>query len=208
MSQDSKPLLDWSTRTYDRVSVLYDFLISLTFPMAAKAQRRVAQGLQSGASILDVACGTGSVLALAAESGLDCFGNDLSSGMIRRAQRKVPTAKFRQGSFYDLPYPDNSFDYVVETNALSGHGIDAEKALREMLRVCKPGGKIRIGDYAKAPNETFWTRVIEQSMLWFGDQACDFVSLFKTIGYKPELEILGWSGMYQFLSVTKKTLNL
>ena len=200
-----KPLLAWSTRTYDLVSSIYDLFLRLTFPMAAKAQRRVAHGLQPAASILDIACGTGSVLAMAAESGLECFGNDLSAGMIRRAQRKVPTAKFRQGSFYELPYPDNTFDYVVETNALSGYGIDAEKALREMLRVCKPGGQVRIGDYAKAPTETFWTRVTEQSMLWFGDQACDFVSLLlKGLGYEPDVEILGWGGMYQYVSLRKK----
>jgi len=198
-----KPLLDWSTRTYDLVSSVYDLLLRLTFPMAAKAQCRVAQGLQSGASILDIACGTGSVLAMAAESGLECFGNDLSSGMIRRARRKVPTATFRQGSFYELPYPDNTFDYVVESNALSGYGVDTEMTLREMLRVCKPGGQIRIGDYAKAPTQTFWTGITERSMLWFGDQACDFVSLFESLGCKPEMEILGWVGMYQYVSVKK-----
>ena len=105
-------MLAWSTRTYDLVSSIYDLFLRLTFPMAAKAQRRVAHGLQPAASILDVACGTGSVLAMAAESGLECFGNDLSAGMLRHAQRKVPTAKFRQGNFYELPYPDNTFDYV------------------------------------------------------------------------------------------------
>ena len=198
-----KPLLDWSTRMYDKVSSTYDLFLRLMFPMAAKAQRRVAQGLQPAASILDIACGTGSVLAMAYEAGLECFGNDLSTGMLRRAQRKVPTATFRQGSFYELPYSDNSFDYVVETNALSGYGVDTETAQGEMLRVCKPGGQVRIGDYAKALIESFWTRVTERSMLWFGDQASDFVSLFEALGYEPEMEVLGWGGMYQYVQVIK-----
>lgn len=200
---NQKPVLDWSTRTYDRISSLYDALVCLTFPMAAKAQRRVAHGLQPASSILDIACGTGSVLALTAKMGLDCYGNDLSIGMIQRAQRKVPTATIRQGSFYELPYPDNTFDYVVETNALSGYGVGVKIALSEMLRVCKPGGQIRIGDYAKAPKETFWTHLIEKSMLLFGDQACNFVFQLESLGYKPDIEILGWSGMYQYVQVTK-----
>jgi len=200
---NQKPVLDWSTRTYDRVSSLYDALIYLAFPMAAKAQRRVAHGLQPAASILDIACGTGSVLALAAKEGLACFGNDLSPGMIRRAQHKVPIANIRQGSFYELPYPDNTFDYVVETNALSGYGVGVITVLSEMLRVCKPGGQVRIGDFAKTPKETAWTRILEKSMLLFGDQACDFVSQFESLGYKPEMEILGWSGMYQYVQVIK-----
>jgi len=171
--------------------------------MAAKAQRRVAHGLQPGSSILDIACGTGSVLAMAAKSGLDCYGNDLSPGMIRRAQRKVPTATFRQGSFYELPFSDNDFDYVIETNALSGYGVGTKIALEEMLRVCKPGGHIRIGDYAKAPIETTWTHLTERAMILFGDQASDFASLFEALGYKPEVEILGWGGMYQYLEIKK-----
>ena len=198
-----KPVFDWSTRTYDLVSSVYDLFLRLTFPMAAKAQRRVVQGLQPAVPILDIACGTGSVLAMATEAGLECFGNDLSAGMLRRAKRKVPTATFRQGSFYELPFPDNIFNYVVETNALSGYGVDALLALSEMLRVCKPGGQIRIGDYAKAPTETRWTRMTEKAMLWFGDQACDFLSLFEKFECEPEMEILGWGGMYQYVQVTK-----
>ena len=201
MSQ--KPFLDWTTNLYDHTSTVYDFFLWLAFPVAAKAQRRVVQGLQSGATILDIACGTGSVLALAVKMGLQCYGNDLSVGMIQRAQRKVPVATFRQGSFYELPYPDNTFDYVVETNALSGYGVGTRLALREMLRVCKPGGQVRIGDYVKPPTETFWTRFIESCMFLFGDQACEFVCQLKALGYQPELEVLGWGGMYQYLQVTK-----
>lgn len=198
-----KPLLDWSTRTYDFVSAFYDLLLRLTFPMAAKAQRRVAYDLRSGSSILDIACGTGTVLALAAKSGLECYGNDLSPGMIRRAQHKVPAATIRQGSFYELPFPNESFDYVVETNALSGYGVGTKIAVEEMLRVCKLGGQIRIGDYAKASGETSWTHLTEKVMLLFGDQACDFASLFISLDYRPEIEILGWGGMYQYIQVVK-----
>ena len=198
-----KPILEWTTTLYDRTSSVYDIFLWLAFPMAAKAQHRVVRGLQPDATILDIACGTGSVLAMAAKIGLECYGNDLSNGMIQRAQRKVPVATFRQGSFYELPYPDNTFDYVVETNALSGYGVGTRLALREMLRVCKTGGQIRIGDYIKPPTETLWTRFIEKCMFLFGDQACDFVFQLKTLGYNPEMEVLGWKGMYQYVQVTK-----
>jgi ubiquinone/menaquinone biosynthesis C-methylase UbiE len=93
-----------------------------------------------------VACGTGSLLQKAQIAGMQCFGIDNSPGMLAQAQEKVPSAEFLRASFYEIPYPDATFDYVVETNAVSGVDIDVESVLKEMVRVCKENGQILIGD--------------------------------------------------------------
>jgi hypothetical protein len=72
-----------------------------------------------------------------------------------------------------------------------------------MLRVCKPGGQILIGDYCKAPQETTWTRFMEWIGMLIGDYPHDFQSLFRELGCQPKIELLGWSGMYQFIRVRK-----
>lgn len=197
-----KPLLNWSSNFYSKLAKYYDFFAPLFLGIGEKAKKRVGESLKSG-TVLDVACGTGTVLKMACDAGLQCFGTDLAEGMIVEAKKKTPTGEFRVASFYDLPYPNDSFDYVVETNAVSGVGIDVEKVIAEMVRVCNPGGQILIGDYCKAPQDTAWTRFMEWIGILIGDYPHDFQAIFKDLGYQPEVEYLGWSGMYQFIRVRK-----
>jgi ubiquinone/menaquinone biosynthesis C-methylase UbiE len=197
-----KPLLDWSPKFYSKLAKYYDALAPFFLGIGEKAKKRLSREFETG-SVLDVACGTGTLLKMAHDAGLQCYGSDLAEGMIAEAQKKIPTGEFRVASFYELPYPDNAFDNVVETNAVSGVTIDANKVLAEMLRVCKPGGQILIGDYCKAPQETTWTRFMEWIGMLIGDYPHDFQSLFRELGCQPKIELLGWSGMYQFIRVRK-----
>ena len=197
-----KPLLDWNSKVYSRFARYYDALAPIFLGIGEKAKKRVGQEFDAG-SVLDVACGTGAVLKMAYDAGLQCFGTDLAEGMIVEAKKKIPTGEFRIASFYELPYPDDAFDYVVETNAVSGASIDADKVLAEMVRVCKPGGQILIGDYCKAPKETAWTRFMAWIGMLIGDFPHDFQSIFTKLGCQPEVEYLGWSGVYQFIKVQK-----
>ena len=158
-----KPLLliHWTPDLYSKISKYYDLLYRLFFPIGKKGQHAVLRGLEVG-SLLDVACGTGTLLAMAHEAGLKCYGMDNSNGMIAEAKLKVPEAEFRLASFYEIPFEDESFDYVIETNAVSGEEIEVERVLQEMLRVCKVGGEIRIGDYARPARMTWTNKVSEK----------------------------------------------
>ena len=198
-----KSLLNWSPKAYSRLAKYYDALAPFFLGIGEKAKKRVDQEFKAG-TVLDVACGTGTLLKMAHDAGLQCFGTDLAEGMIAEAKKKLPTGEFRVSSFYELPFPDDTFDNVVETNAVSGVTIDADKVLAEMLRVCKPGGQILIGDYCKAPSENAWTRIMERIGMLIGDYPHDFQSILRLLGYYPEVEIPGWSGMYQFIKVKKE----
>ena len=149
----------WTPKVYDRIVAFYDAVFERLFPGAMAARRRVVEDWHTDA-ILDVGCGTGSLLALACANGLAGYGLDLSLGMLRRAQAKVPGSIVVQGSYYQLPYADNTFTYVVETNALGGTDIDIALALKEMLRVCCPAGEVRLVDYVCPTKPTWKTRLI------------------------------------------------
>jgi len=188
MKDKSRPRI-WTTGTYDRLAGYYDLLMKLFFPLGEKGRVRIVSRLNAG-FILDIACGTGTLLAMAWERGLRCYGIDSSRGMLAQARVKVPQAEFSRGSYYELPYPGEYFDYVVETNALSGEFIDARKVIAEMLRVCKSGGEIYIAEWPKALEETRIERLIVKLASLNEDAPKDYLRIFRALGYEPEVEVI------------------
>jgi ubiquinone/menaquinone biosynthesis C-methylase UbiE len=103
-------------------------------------------------SILDVCCGTGSVVLAFAEHCPDALlvGYDFSRGMLRKAQEKnaATSALFVEGDAAELPFSDNSFDVVTCSHALYElKGQAREKALWEMKRVIHPEGVILLMEH-------------------------------------------------------------
>lgn len=107
-------------------------------------------GAYSGRQLLDVGCGTGDdVLALAelVGPGGRVVGIDRSAGLIEEARgrllgRRLP-AEFLTGDVHDLPFPDASFD-GVRADRVFMHLPDPARALAEMVRVVRPGGRVVI----------------------------------------------------------------
>lgn len=179
----------WTTKTYNRISPYYDSFMKLFFPIGEIGLEKIVEKLNVG-SVLDIACGTGTLLKMAHEKGLKCYGMDLSKGMLSQAQLKATGVEFQQGSYYQLPYATEVFDQVVATNALSGISIDARKVLHEMVRVCKTGGRILIAEWPKVSKESF----IERLLVWFArlteDAPKDYLGMFRDLGYEPEVDVL------------------
>lgn len=105
--------------------------------------------VERGKKALDVCTGTGDwALALAEAVGDkgNVIGLDFSENMLKVAEEKLAKTSLKNVSFIngdamDLPFPDNSFDYVT-----IGFGLrnvpDYKRVLKEMHRVCKPGGQV------------------------------------------------------------------
>jgi ubiquinone/menaquinone biosynthesis C-methylase UbiE len=115
----------------------------------AQAKLLACAGLRSGERVLDVACGTG-IIALDAAArvspGGDVVGVDLSGSMIAAAQRRAMQQHFTNVSFErmdaeQLRLPDNSFDVALCALGLM-YLPSPERALLEMHRVLRPGGRI------------------------------------------------------------------
>ncbi len=102
---------------------------------------------KSSDSILDVGCGTGSGLRFLSQKGVKKLtGIDLSPEMIKRARQKLPKeVTLKVASVEQLPFPDNSFDMVVNTEAFH-HFPEPKAAIKEMARVLKKEGLLCISD--------------------------------------------------------------
>ena len=115
-----------------------------------KALARTQTQTAPGRTVLDVGCGFGLEtlrLARAVQPGGQVSGIDLSSEFIDEAQRRAAAAdlaiQFRTGDAQSLPYAEASFD-IVRAERVMIYLSDPAKALAEMRRVAKPGGRIAI----------------------------------------------------------------
>ncbi|MCF7886664.1 MAG: methyltransferase domain-containing protein [Candidatus Marinimicrobia bacterium] len=111
---------------------------------------------------LDVGCGTGYAVALTASylsNGLSC-GIDISPEMIERAKNNIQSDRgnieFKVASAEEIPYDNNTFDYVLCTNSFH-HYHRPIKSLKEMYRVLCPKGTLII--FENAPDLSLYTKI-------------------------------------------------
>ncbi len=101
--------------------------------------------------VLDVACGAGLAVELAAARGATCAGIDASHRLVAVAQDRTPEADVLVGDMLALPWDDGSYDVVTSFRGIWGTTPDA---LTEVHRVLAPGGRVGItvwGHIKKSP---------------------------------------------------------
>jgi SAM-dependent methyltransferase len=126
------------------------------FGQIAKAYTKGAEqfverlGVQPGLKLLDVACGTGNLAIPAGRLGASVTGVDIAPGVVQQArenaQREGLRVQFDEGDAEALQYADNSFD-VVATMFGAMFAPRPELAAAELVRVCKPGGRIAMANW-------------------------------------------------------------
>jgi len=102
----------------------------------------------AGDRLLDVGCGTGAAVRLAAATAREVVGIDLSSEMIHIAERlaeALDNVEFRVADSESIPFGDGEFTAVLCSNSFH-HYPAPERAVAEMARVLAPGGRLVIGD--------------------------------------------------------------
>ena len=106
--------------------------------------------------LLDVACGPGRLLATFAPHVRMAVGLDLTLEMLRIARKLSVEGGHPLGLVLGegerLPFPDRTFTLVTTTLAIHHYG-EPRRVIKEMVRVCRPGGRIAVGDTVGSPDE-------------------------------------------------------
>ena len=108
--------------------------------------------VRSNDNVLDVACGPGMVACEFARHAGHVTGIDITPAMIEQAKKRqqelnLDNLAWAVGNAVPLSYPDSAFSLVI-TRYSFHHLLSPEKALSEMIRVCKPGGHVLVADVA------------------------------------------------------------
>lgn len=116
--------------------------------------RKVSEMTGENDIVLECACGTGMISKYIAAKCRMLTATDFSEGMLRRAEKKCSTysnIRFRKADIMNIKCRDNAYDKVVAGNVI--HLLeDPKAALKELERVCRPGGKIIIPTYINNEN--------------------------------------------------------
>lgn len=154
---DLNKLPEQVSSMFDRVSTNYDRtndILSVGNSRLWRVQTRLAIAPREGEQILDVAAGTGTVSRILADEGAEVTALDFSAGMLAEGRRKHgdhSRIRFVQGDATDLPFEDASFDATTVSFGLR-NVQEPKKALAEMFRVTRPGGRIVIAEFSTPVN--------------------------------------------------------
>ena len=135
---------------WDNVAWIYDVFANVINRRANRALCAEMEAMIAPSDdVLECACGTGLISGVIARKCKSLIATDFSTKMLIRAKKKYGhsgNVTFEQADITELPYPEKRFDVVVAANVI--HLLDEPyKALHELDRVCKPGGKIIIPTY-------------------------------------------------------------
>ena len=145
---------------FDQVAAAYDrtnAVLSLGNDRLWRVATLRAVAPQRGERILDLAAGTGTSSMAFVPSGAHVVAADFSRGMIAEGRRRhgdVPNLEFVQADATDLPFADGEFDAVTMSFGLRNVN-DPRRALRELRRVTRPGGRIVVCEFSHPPSPAF-----------------------------------------------------
>ena len=141
-----------STDPYRTVARFYDLLIEPANVKLKDIGVTMAPP-EPGLTLLDVGCGTGTMLERYAAGGCEVTGLDASAAMLAQARRRLgPGAHLHLGDAARMPFADAAFDLVVMTMVLHEMPPQLRSAvLAEAIRVLDPQGRLLLIDYAAGP---------------------------------------------------------
>jgi demethylmenaquinone methyltransferase/2-methoxy-6-polyprenyl-1,4-benzoquinol methylase len=197
---------------FDKVAERYDLLNdALSLGMDRRWRTVVARAVDGGPGqlVLDLAAGTGTSSRAFVRRGGRCVACDFSLGMLAVGARQPAAGlAFAAGDALVLPFRDGTFDVVTISFGLR-NVADTGQALREMLRVTRPGGRLVICEFSHLPvnrlnalYEQYLGRVLPviASRLSRNAEAYDYLS--ESIRDWPPQQVLagqiaaaGWSGV-------------
>ncbi|MFE5293996.1 demethylmenaquinone methyltransferase [Isoptericola sp. NPDC056618] len=151
---------------FDGIAKRYDLVNDLVSLGQDRRWRRAvvdAVAAVPGERVLDLAAGTGTSSEPFAADGALVVPSDFSLGMLAVGKERRPDLSFVAGDGTRLPFADAAFDAVTISFGLR-NVVDTDAALREMLRVVRPGGRVVICEFSTPTWAPFRTVYMEYLM--------------------------------------------
>lgn len=168
---------------FDAVAGKWDQMRTGFFSEAVRQQALEAAQVQPGTWAADIGAGTGFMSAGLVQQGVKVIAVDQSAAMLDQMRvnfRSASGIEYRVGESESLPVDDQAVDYAF-ANMYLHHVERPAKAIQEMARILKPGGRLVITDLDEH-NHTFL--VTEQHDRWMGFSREEVASWFTAAGLK------------------------
>ena len=198
---------------FDRIAPRYDLLNRmLTFRMDLGWRRTAvaALGVEPGARVVDLACGTGDLCRTLRDAGHQPIGVDFSAGMLRSAHTDAPLVRADASR---LPFADGSVDAITCGFALRNF-VDLAAVTTECARVLRPWGRIAlldVGEPTSAPARAvhrIWFRHVVPFVGGLLSDRRAYSYLPASTAYLPsQLELLSVIGSAGFDNLAHRTLG-
>ena len=178
---------------WDKISPLYDLFENIyNHKVYAGTGEKVAEFIDPSDAVLECACGTGAITICIAKKCKSLIATDFAIGMLKRAAkkcRKYKNVRFKRADITNIKCQDARFDKVVAGNVI--HLLpDPGKALAELWRVVKPGGKIIIPTYINKSKTSAGLAVKFITLL-----GADFKKQFDIDSYKSFFGEMGYDNV-------------
>ena len=189
---------DFVARVYEKLASVYDLIFGPTLhPGRLVALDRM--GIKAGDRVLEVGVGTGINTSLY-PANCHVTGIDLSSSMLEKARERVKREGLRHIRLLEmdaasLTFEDDSFDIVYAPYLISVVP-DPVKVVREMRRVCRPGGRIIVLNHFRSSNR----------LLAAAERAISPLTVH--IGFKSDLDLPGFLAQADLQPVSIEKVNV
>lgn len=203
---------------YEFLTPFYDAILNLIgFGYGQRVKIVKLLNLKDGEKLLDVGCGTGSLLIAAKKlhPKISATGIDIDKRILKIAEEKTEKENvkinFVETSADSLPFKDSSFDTVVSTLAFHHLPFDVKKrAITKIKRVLKKNGRFLLVDFGKT--DSVWINIFYRIIDFLGIEEATTLKdningklpiLLKQSGFKTTEVALQYLGIQYILATTK-----
>ncbi|MDX5583903.1 MAG: methyltransferase domain-containing protein [Aureibaculum sp.] len=196
---------DKMNKEYNWMAKGYDAFMTI-FPLWKKWIKKIIPHIK-GNKILEVSFGSGYLMTQYASDNYEIYGIDYNEKMLEITTNKMKKinieAQLTQGNVEKLPFPDSTFDTVINTMAFTGYP-NGEKAMSELKRVLKKDGSLLLVDFDYPKNRNRFGYMIVRLWEKFGDIIKDINSILTEYNFDyKDISVGGFGSVHLFIAQKK-----